>query len=284
MQKSLDAIKQGIKPPACRPKPPMNPDQSNQTNPNQPANQNSQPDQFGKDLQDCDQYCADSSHVEECVKFSVAMGNMTEAQGQNAIKNGNKGPGGCVGRDACNTFCDNPDNQDACFNFGKDNGMIPEADLQKMQQGQSNQQGQNQQGQQGGNRPGGPNQGQGFNPGSGQNGNGPGMNRGGANQNGPVQPNQQIQMQQQPAQFNQGGQPGPMQPGQPNQGNTNQGIFSPGLKEGDCGTGPGTCSGIGPDDIKPGQPGQMQPQQQFQSPPPPGGGSLIESIQSFFGF
>ena len=168
MQKTLAALKQGIKPPACQPNPPdksgqpsepnqsgqsggpggpnegqgfnpnsgvngngpgLNPDSSGQNNPNQP-------DQSVQGLQACDQYCADPSHVEECVKFSVAIGNMTEQQAQNAIKNGNKGPGGCVGRDACNTFCNNPDNEETCFNFAKDNGMISEENLQKMQEGQ----------------------------------------------------------------------------------------------------------------------------------------------------
>ncbi|KKS23869.1 MAG: hypothetical protein UU82_C0017G0003 [Candidatus Nomurabacteria bacterium GW2011_GWC2_41_8] len=139
MQKTLNAFKQGIKPPACRPNPP---DQSNQPDqPKQPSQQNQnqptgQANQPGEGLQACDQYCADPGHVEECVKFSVAIGNMTEEQAQNSIKNGGKGPGGCIGRDACGTFCDNPDNQETCFNFGKDNGMIPEADLQKMQNGQ----------------------------------------------------------------------------------------------------------------------------------------------------
>ena len=140
-QKMLSAIKQGIKPPACQPNPPgqsgqpnqsEQPSQQNQNQPNQ-ANQSSQP---GQGLQKCEQYCADPNHVEECVKFSVAMGNMTEQQAQNSIKNGNKGPGGCVGREACDTFCNNPDNQETCFNFGKDNGMIPQEDLQKMQDGQ----------------------------------------------------------------------------------------------------------------------------------------------------
>ncbi len=107
MQKTLNVLKKGIKPPACRPN---SPDQSNQDG--EPSSQNQkQPSQSGQGLQSCDQYCADPSHVEECVKFSVAMGNMTEQQGQNSIKNGNKGPGGCVGKEACNTFCNNPDNQ-----------------------------------------------------------------------------------------------------------------------------------------------------------------------------
>ncbi|MFZ2205112.1 MAG: hypothetical protein WAV23_00775 [Minisyncoccia bacterium] len=128
VQKTIKVLKQGIKPPSCRPNPP---DQSSEQ-----SSQSKQSDQSVQGLQSCDQYCADSSHVEECVKFSVAIGNMTEEQGKNSIKNGNKGPGGCIGKDACDTFCSNPDNQDACFNFAKDNGMIPQEDLQKMQEGQ----------------------------------------------------------------------------------------------------------------------------------------------------
>jgi len=168
-QKTLDAIKQGIKPPACQPNPPNQsgqpgqpggaggpnegqgfnpgsgqngsgpgngqgnqPGQSGQTQPSQ-ANQSSQ---FGQGLVACDQYCAEPSHVDECVKFSVAIGNMTEQQAQTAIKTGNKGPGGCIGRDACDTFCNNSDNQEICFNFAKDNGMISSDQLQKMQEGQ----------------------------------------------------------------------------------------------------------------------------------------------------
>ncbi len=124
-QKMLDALKQGINPPACKPNP--SPNQQGNPPPQNQADQNLEP---------CDQYCAEDAHVQECVKFSVAMGNMTQEQGQSSIKNGGKGPGGCIGKDACNTFCNDPANQETCFNFGKDNGMIPEADLQKMQDGQ----------------------------------------------------------------------------------------------------------------------------------------------------
>ncbi|GEM_PF-2131417 len=162
MQKTLDALKQGIKPPACQPNRPQNqqgqPGQPNQSgqqggpnegrgfNPGSGANGNGpgrsqggssgQSSQSDNGLPSCDQYCGEDSHVEECVKFSVAIGNMTEQQGQSAIKTRGKGPGGCVGRDACDTFCSNPDNQDTCFNFAKENGMIPQEDLQRMQDGQ----------------------------------------------------------------------------------------------------------------------------------------------------
>jgi hypothetical protein len=127
VQKTLDAIKQGIKPPACQP---------NQPNQSEQSDQPSQSIQSEQDLQPCDQYCTDPSHVEECVKFSVAVGNMTEQQAQISVKTGGKGPGGCVGKEACNAFCNNPDNQETCFNFGKDNGLISQENLQKMQEGQ----------------------------------------------------------------------------------------------------------------------------------------------------
>lgn len=149
VQKTFDAIKKGIKPLACQPN---SPNQSGGPNEGQgfkpgfgqngngngqsQGNQSGQSNQSVQGRQSCDQYCADSNHVEECVKFSVAVGNMTEQQAQVAIKTGGKGPGGCVGREACDAFCGNPDNQETCFNFGKENGMIPEEDLQKMQEGQ----------------------------------------------------------------------------------------------------------------------------------------------------
>jgi len=128
MQKTLEALKNGIKPPACQPNKPNQSSQSNQ------LGQLKQPSQSVSSLEPCDQYC--SNHIEECVKFSVATGNMTEQQAQVSIKTGGKGPGECVGKEACDAFCSNTDNQETCFNFGKDNGLIPQEDLQKMTDGQ----------------------------------------------------------------------------------------------------------------------------------------------------
>ena len=335
MQKTLNVLKQGIKPPACQPNPPNQSGEPNQSG--QPSQQNkNQPNkssQFGQSLQACDQYCAEPNHVEECVKFSVAIGNMTEQQAQSAIKNGNKGPGGCIGKDACDTFCNNSDNEETCFNFAKDSGMIPEGDLQKMQEGQQKMKeafsqipqeilscitsssgadvvekmktgsvigrkfgdsinqcfqqfgaverppgkdlpGQNQQMEQNQqNQPG-----DRFQPGS-ETENpsgrqmpqqaGPGGCKGPEEcqkycasnpevcknfqpQQNRMEPGKQGQMQP-----NQPGQRLPQQPGQPNQGVNNVGP---------CGTGPGTCSGIGPDDINPSGPNQINQFNQINQP------------------
>ncbi|MDP3052448.1 MAG: hypothetical protein Q8N22_00635 [bacterium] len=104
-QKMLAAIKQGIKPPACK----------------------------GKEA--CDAYCSQDAHFEECTKFAEAAGFISKEDAVMVRKTGGKGPGGCKSKNECDTFCNNPNNQETCFNFGKENGMIPEADLKQMEQG-----------------------------------------------------------------------------------------------------------------------------------------------------
>lgn len=73
--------------------------------------------------------------MEECIAFSEAAGMMTSQEAEMARKTGGKGPGGCKNKDECEAFCNNTANQETCFNFGRDNGMIPPEELQKMEQG-----------------------------------------------------------------------------------------------------------------------------------------------------
>ena len=88
-QKMLQALKKGIKPPACR----------------------------GKE--ECDSYCSQDDHFEECFQFAEAAGFMSAEEASMARKTGGKGPGNCKGREECENFCNNPLNQEICFNFGK---------------------------------------------------------------------------------------------------------------------------------------------------------------------
>ena len=53
-------------------------------------------------------------------------------------KTGGKGPGGCRGRNECDAFCGKPENEQTCFEFGKQNGLIPEEDLRRMEEGKNN--------------------------------------------------------------------------------------------------------------------------------------------------
>ena len=105
-EKMIAAIKKGVKPPNCR----------------------------GKE--ECDAYCAEPAHTDECINFSIAAGFMTEKEAEMAKKTGGKGPGGCIGKETCDIFCNTPENQQTCMNFAKDNGMISEEELQRMEEGQ----------------------------------------------------------------------------------------------------------------------------------------------------
>ena len=105
-QKMIDAVKKGFKPPNC------------------------------KGREECDAYCAESTHIDECIQFSVAAGFMTEKEAEMAKRTGGKGPGGCVGKESCDAFCNNPENQKTCMNFARENGMISEEESKRMEKGQ----------------------------------------------------------------------------------------------------------------------------------------------------
>ena len=104
-QKMLEALKKGVKPPNCR----------------------------GKE--ECDVYCGQEEHFEECMNFAEAAGFMSPEDAAMARKTGGKGPGDCKGKEKCEAFCNNPDNQETCFNFAKEHGLIPEEDLKMMEEG-----------------------------------------------------------------------------------------------------------------------------------------------------
>ncbi len=103
--KMLAAMKKGVKPPACR----------------------------GKE--ECDRYCGDEAHADECIAFAEAAGFMKPEEAAMARRTGGKGPGGCRGKEECEAFCNNPANQETCFNFGREHGLIPPEELQKMEEG-----------------------------------------------------------------------------------------------------------------------------------------------------
>lgn len=97
-KKMLQAIKKGVKPPDCRSK------------------------------EECDIYCSQPEHAEECMKFAVAAGFISPEQAEQAekmMKVGlTHGPGGCKGKEECEAFCDNPDNIVECTEFALKAGFI----------------------------------------------------------------------------------------------------------------------------------------------------------------
>lgn len=90
----------------------------------------------------CDAYCEDPSHMEECITFGATAGfiqgkELEDAQKMlQAVKKGVKPPP-CKGKDACDAYCSQPDNMEVCMTFAIEAGLMPEqekADAQKMLQ------------------------------------------------------------------------------------------------------------------------------------------------------
>lgn len=99
-KKALEAVKKGVKPPACQ----------------------------GKEA--CDAYCAEPEHVEECITFAEAAGFMTPEEAAMAKKTGGKGPGGCRGKEVCDAFCEDPANMEACISFALEYGFMPPEEIE----------------------------------------------------------------------------------------------------------------------------------------------------------
>jgi len=104
MKASLVAMRKGIMPPDCRSR------------------------------EECDAYCSEEEHVEECMAFSVAAGFMTQEQADGFTKTGGKGPGGCVGESECYEFCGNPNNVEVCLDFGVMMGEMTQEEADRIRQ------------------------------------------------------------------------------------------------------------------------------------------------------
>jgi hypothetical protein len=95
-----------------------------------------------KSKTECDAYCEDPSHMEECITFGAEAGflqgkELEDAQKMlQAIKKGAIPPP-CRGKEDCDEYCNNPDNMEKCMTFAMEAGFMSEqekADSQKMLQ------------------------------------------------------------------------------------------------------------------------------------------------------
>ncbi|MDP2741429.1 MAG: hypothetical protein Q8O66_01935 [bacterium] len=111
-KKVQSAIKRGVKPPACGNK------------------------------KQCDVYCDEPEHMEECITFGIEAGFIQGKELEDtqkmlqAVKRGIKPPP-CKGKKACDEYCSNPNNMELCMNFAMEAGFMSEeekVDSQKMLQ------------------------------------------------------------------------------------------------------------------------------------------------------
>ncbi len=107
-QKVRDAIKRGAKPPTCGSK------------------------------KSCDSYCEDPNHMEECITFASEAGLMGGKEKEDAqkmlqaLKRGVK-PLPCKGKQACDAYCQQPDNMEVCMNFAIEAGFMGDQEKENAQ-------------------------------------------------------------------------------------------------------------------------------------------------------
>lgn len=79
----------------------------------------------------CDAYCEEPDHMEECINFGAEAGFMRGKELEDAkkmlaaIKKGVKPPP-CKGKEACDEYCSVSDNLEVCINFASEAGFMSE--------------------------------------------------------------------------------------------------------------------------------------------------------------
>jgi hypothetical protein len=84
-----------------------------------------------KNKTECDAYCEESGHMEECIMFAKEAGLLSDEELQNsnkvltAVKQGVKLPA-CKGKEACDMYCAEASHADECVNFAIAAGIVTE--------------------------------------------------------------------------------------------------------------------------------------------------------------
>lgn len=87
-----------------------------------------------KSKNECEQYCENTAHMEECIAFAEKTGMISGEELAMAKKflpliRSGKTPGGCARKEQCETYCEEPEHMDECLSFAEKNGLIPPEEL-----------------------------------------------------------------------------------------------------------------------------------------------------------
>ena len=85
---------------------------------------------------ECEAYCENTDHIEECVAFAEKAGFMSGSEleeakkAAKAIKSGIKPPGNCKGKAQCDAYCSDSSHMEECLNFAEAVGFIPKEEAE----------------------------------------------------------------------------------------------------------------------------------------------------------
>lgn len=85
-----------------------------------------------KDFKQCENPESDEV-MEKCLKFGEENGLIPQEDLEMIKKTGGKGPGGCRGKEQCDTYCS--EHQDECMQFAEKHNLIKPEDKERMEEG-----------------------------------------------------------------------------------------------------------------------------------------------------
>src|SRR3989344_4858404 len=84
----------------------------------------------------CRSYCDKPQNTEACLAFAEKNNLMSSEELAMAKKfsaAGDKGPGGCTGKDSCETYCNDISHIEECIAFAEENDFLPPEELKEAQ-------------------------------------------------------------------------------------------------------------------------------------------------------
>ncbi|TSC52024.1 MAG: Uncharacterized protein LiPW41_572 [Parcubacteria group bacterium LiPW_41] len=85
-----------------------------------------------KGKEECQNYCIDENHFDECLTFAEKAQLIPKEEIDLARKTGGKGPGGCKSKEACEAFCEIEENAKGCADFALEKQLISEDEAKMM--------------------------------------------------------------------------------------------------------------------------------------------------------
>lgn len=95
--------------------------------------------------EECRAYCEDPVNMEECMNFSVMVGDMSPEEAGEALRGMEMmqrgGPGGCKDEKECMAFCEDPANMEECIYFAVEIGEMSQEEAEEALRGMEMMQG-----------------------------------------------------------------------------------------------------------------------------------------------
>ncbi len=88
-----------------------------------------------KSKDECESYCKDQAHRDECVAFGVKAGFIKPEEAEMIKKSGGNGPGGCNSPESCHAYCNDQAHREECFKFAEEHGFVSHEEVQHAKEG-----------------------------------------------------------------------------------------------------------------------------------------------------